>query len=243
MYDRDFVKRAITSPFISNLTEEVVRQELIDGFKHGVRSAIVAPGQCELINELKDKYDNGYSRIGMVVGYPYGGMTTNMKVYLTKLAKEMNLDEVDVAFNVTAAASWDFGTVKKELELILEAADGELDIIPMLWMVKFPFEIVNELCRIYVELGIKSIKTSAGIHFGRMQVEHIAWLYNNWGDKIDIEVAGKVRSRDVAEDMIAAGAKYFHLGSWRRISGIGQDIQFDFDTKETYFGEYKEAEK
>ena len=241
MYDRDFVKLAITSPFVSFLTDEVVRQELVDGYKEGVRAAIVAPGQCDLINEIKAEYENGYSRTGMVIGYPYGGMSTNMKVYLMKLAKEKGIDEVDVAFNVTAAASRDFDTVRKEMELLMEAADGQVKVIPMLWMVKFPFEIINELCKNYVDLGITSIKTSAGIHFGRMQVEHIAWLYNNWGDKLDIEVAGKVRSRETAEAMSDAGAKFFHLGSWRRLSGIGQDIQFDFQTKETGYGEYKEA--
>ena len=42
--------------------------------------------------------------------------------------------------------------------------------------------------------------------------------------------------------MIEAGARFFHMGSWRRLGGIGQDIQFDFNTKETKYGEYKEAE-
>ena len=243
MYDKDFVKRAITSPFVSFLTEDTVRQELIDGYKYGVRSAIISPGQCDIINDIKEKYDNGYTRTGMVVGYPYGGISTNMKVYLTKLAKDKELDEVDVGFNVTAAASGDFDTVGEELERVLDASSGKVDIVPMLWMVKFPFEIVDELCRLYVNLGVKSVKTSAGIHFGRMQIEHIDWLNKNWGDKLSIEVAGKVRSREVAEAMFAAGASFIHLGSWRRLSGIGQDLQFDFNTKEVYYGDYKEAEK
>ena len=242
MYDRDFVKRAITSPFVSYLSEDIVRQELVDGYKNIIRSAIIAPGQCDLINEVKVEYGNGYSRTGMVVGYPYGGMSTNMKVYLTKYAREKHLDEVDVGFNVTAAASRDFDKVREEMKQIVEAAGGEVKVIPMLWMVKFPFEIVDELCRIYVDLGITSVKTSAGIHFGRMQVEHIEWLCNNWGDQLEIEVAGKVRSREIAERMIEAGARFFHMGSWRRLGGIGQDIQFDFNTKETKYGEYKEAE-
>ena len=131
---------------------------------------------------------------------------------------------------------------QEEMKQIVEAAGGEVKVIPMLWMVKFPFETVDELCRIYVDLGITSVKTSAGIHFGRMQVEHIEWLCNNWGDQLEIEVAGKVRSREIAERMIEAGARFFHMGSWRRLGGIGQDIQFDFNTKETKYGEYKEAE-
>lgn len=242
MYDREFVKRAITSPFISYLTEDLVKKELIDGYVNSVRSAIVAPGQCDLINMVRVEYENGYSRTGMVVGYPYGGMTTNMKVYLTKYAREQHLDEIDVGFNVTAAASRDLEKVREEMRLIVEAAGGEVRVIPMLWMVKLPFEIVDELCRIYVELGITSVKTSAGIHFGKMQVEHIEWLYHNWGDRLEIEVAGKVRSREAAEQMMEAGARFFHMGSWRRLGGIGQDIQFDFATKETNYGDYQEAE-
>ena len=237
MYDREFVKLTITSPFTSTLNHEVARKELVDGYRCGVRSAIVAPGQVDMLNEVKADYDNGYSRTGMAISYPYGGFSTNFKVYLARQAKEKGLDEIDVGFNVTAAVSGDFDTIRKELELILEAVDGQVRVVPMLWMVKLPFETIDKLCQLYIDLGITAVKTSAGIHFGYMKLEHIQYLYRNYGDKLCIEVAGKVRARSLAEEMYQAGASYFHMGSWRSVSGIGKDVGFDPVTKEITPGE------
>ncbi len=237
MYDREIVKRLITSPFTSNLDDEVIEKELIAGFQAGVRAQICAPGQIDLLVRLNKKYGNGKTRLGMVIGYPYGGMTTNMKCYLVGEAVKYGLDEADIGFNVTAAASCDFEAVRKEMKAIIDAAQGKIKIIPMLWMVKFPFEIVDGLCRVYRELGIKSVKTSAGIHFGEMQLEHIMWLKRNYPE-LSIEIAGKVRQREKAEAMFAAGADFIHTGSWRKLSGIGVDPAFDFDTKESTFGEF-----
>ncbi len=230
MYDKEIVTRLITSPFTSNLDEDIVEKELIAGFQAGVRAQICAPGQLELIVRLKNKYADGKTRVGMVVGYPYGGMTTAMKCFLIKEAARAGLDEVDVGFNVTAAASRDFLAVKTEMERLVEAADGKIKLIPMLWMVKFPFEIVEGLCEIYRELGMTSVKTSAGLHFGEMQLEHILWLRRKFPE-FSIEVAGKVRQREKAEEMFAAGADFIHTGSWRKLSGIGVDPGYDFDTK------------
>ena len=237
MYDREIVKRLITSPFTSNLDDEVIEKELIAGFQAGVRAQICAPGQVDLLVELNKKYGNGKTRLGMVVGYPYGGMTTNMKCFLVKKAVKGGLDEVDVAFNVTAAASYDFDSVEKEMQEIIDAGEGKIRIIPMLWMVKFSFEIVDGLCKVYRKLGLKNVKTSAGIHFGEMQLEHILWMKRNYPE-FSIEIAGKVRQREKAEGMFAAGADFIHTGSWRKLSGIGIDPAFDYDTKESTFGEF-----
>lgn len=240
MYDKDMIAKAILSPFTSNLTHEIARQEIIDGYKAGVRSIIIAPGQVELIRDIAQEYGNGYTRAGMVVGYPYGGLSKNFKDYLARYAKDSGLDEIDVGINITAIKSGDFDTARRELESILKIADGKMNVIPLVWMVRIPLELADKICQMYMDLGIRSIKTSPGIHFGDMKVEHISYLAAHYGDKLEIEVAGRVRSREKAEAMTLAGASYFHISQWRRIGGIGQDIQFDFATKEAGFGEYKD---
>lgn len=238
MYDKEMISRAILSPFTSNLTNEIARQELIEGYKEGVRSMIVAPGQVDLINELEEEYGNGYTRKGMVIGYPYGGLSRNFKVYLAKYAVEKGLHEVDIGVNITAIKSGDFKTARDELEEILAVTKDKVNVIPLLWIVRIPLELVDKICKMYIDIGITSIKTNPGIHFGDMKVDHVAYLSKHFGDKLEIEVAGRVRSREKAEEMVAAGATYFHISQWKRISGIGKDIQFDWDTKIAAPGQY-----
>jgi deoxyribose-phosphate aldolase len=238
MYDKEMIARAILSPFTSNLTNEIARQETIDGFKQGVRSIIVAPGQVDMIKEVKNQYANGYTRTGIVVGYPFGGFSRKFKEYLMQLAVDKGFDEVDVGVNITALKSGDFETAKEELESMQKISRGKVNIIPLVWVVRIPLELVDKICQMYIDIGIQSIKTSPGIHFGDMKVEHVSYLANHFGNKLVIEVAGRVRSREKAEEMTKAGASYYHMSQWRRIGGIGQDIQFNWKTKRADFGEY-----
>jgi deoxyribose-phosphate aldolase len=240
MYDKEMIARAILSPFTSNLNNEIARQETIDGFKHGVRSIVVAPGQLDMIMDVKKQYNNDYTRTGMIVGYPFGGLTREYKEYLAGYAVKKGIDELDVGVNITAIKSGDLKTAREELEGLLKIAGGKANVIPLVWMVRIPLELADKICRMYVDIGIKSIKTSPGIHFGDMKVEHVSYLANHFGDKLLIEVAGRVRSREKAEDMTRAGASYYHMSQWRRIGGIGQDIQFDWNTKKADFGEYSD---
>jgi len=238
MYDHEMIARAILSPFTSNLNHEIARRETADGFRHGVRSIIVAPGQVDMIKEVEKEHHNGYTRTGMTIGYPYGGLTASYKNYLAEYAVGKGLDEVDVGVNITAIKSGNFEAARKELEDFLRTVNGKLNVVPLVWMVRIPFELADRICQMYIDLGITSIKTSPGIHFGDMRVEHIEYLARHYADKLTIEVAGRVRSREKAEAMTLAGASYYHISQWRRIGGIGQDIQFDFGTKQAAFGEY-----
>ena len=240
MYDKEMISRAILSPFTPNLTNDLARLETMDGFRCGVRSIVVEPGQVDMIMEIKKQYGNGYTRTGMAIGYPFGGLSRKFKEYLTGYAVEKGIDEIDLGVNITAIKSGDFKTAKEELESLFKIAAGKLNIIPLVWMIRIPFELVDKICQMYIDIGITSVKTSPGVHFGDMKVEHVSYLANHFGDKLLIEVSGRVRSREKAEEMTRLGASYYHMSYWRRIGGIGQDIQFDWDTKEAGFGEYKD---
>jgi deoxyribose-phosphate aldolase len=240
MYDKEMIARAILSPFTSIYTNELALQETIEGFKYGVRSIVVGPGQLDMIKDVEKKHHNGYTRTAVAVGYPFGGHTVRFKKYLVDYARQKGINEVNYGINITAAKSKDFKTLREELGEVLKTAGGKISVIPMLWMVRIPLDLVDKLCRLYIDLGITAVKTNPGIHFGDMKVEHVSYLAGHYGDKLVIEVAGRVRSREKTEDMARVGASYFHISQWKRISGIGQDLQFDFATKKTEYGEYKD---
>ena len=69
MYDREVISRSIVSPIGSGATYEEVRDSIIEGFEQKVRSIVVAPFHVELLTELAKKYDNGYTRKGMILNY------------------------------------------------------------------------------------------------------------------------------------------------------------------------------
>ena len=238
MYDREMISRCVLSPFGSFYKEDQVRKELIDGYRYGVRSIVVEADQVPMLKEIEKQYGNGYTRTGMVLGYPYGGYTTDIKLKLAEYAISHGIDEVDLGVNIHAFWSNDTETMYRDLKTVVDYADGRLRIAAIAWLIRNSLENIDRIMDTFIRAGVKVIKTNPGGRFGEMKVEHIQYVHNHYPE-IEIEVAGRCRSRETAERMVEAGATYFHLSYWRRMSGIGDDIQFDYDSKVADYMEYK----
>ena len=238
MYDREMISRCVLSPFGSFYKEEQVRKELIDGYKYGVRSIVVEADQVPLLKEIEQAYGNGYTRTGMVLGYPYGGYTTPVKLKLAEYAIAHGIDEVDLGINIHAFWANDIDTMYNDLKAVIDYSDGRLRIAAIAWLIRNSLENIVRIMETFLKAGVKVIKTNPGGRFGEMKVEHVQYIHTHYPE-LEIEVAGRCRSRDIAEKMVNAGASYFHLSSWRRMSGIGDDIQFDFDEKRADYLEYR----
>jgi deoxyribose-phosphate aldolase len=237
MYDREMLQCINLAPFGSWMDEEMIEKEIIDGFRNKVRSIVLEPCMIPMLQKLKEQYGNGYTRVGMTLGYPYGGFTTQTKLMLMRYAVEMGVEEVDVGINITAVRSGDYERAKEELLQIVEASEGKVRIVGIGWLIRNSLETTQKILDMFRECGIRALKTNPGGHFGNMLVEHVAFAHK-CAPEIEIEVAGRCRTRETAEAMKLAGASSFHLSSWRRTGGIGDDAQFDFDTKEAGYFPY-----
>jgi deoxyribose-phosphate aldolase len=237
MYDQQMFECTCLSPFLW-YGNDVVEKEIIDGFRHRVRAIVVEPHQVSLLKELEAGYGNGFTRTGMSIGYPYGGLTTRTKVELVKYAVENQIQEVNIGIDITAVVSDDFDRARRELEAILSAAENKTTIVPVSWVIQLPLEMIDRLCAMYIELGITQMKTSAGLHHGELKVEHVDYLYRHFGDKLELELNGRIRSREKAEKMKAAGGASFHISSWRRICSGENDYQWDLKSKTFGYTKY-----
>lgn len=238
MYDSEMFGRACTSPFTQFLNNEIIEQEMRDSFRLNVRSCVVEAYQIPRLLEIKKDYPNSTCRVGMVIGYPFGAYSTEVKIEMAKYAVKYGVEEVDLGINITAFLSGDYETVIADLKPVVEILQkANIQIAPVSWLVRLSLQQIDKLCEIYKSLGITSIKTSAGLHFGDMKVEHVDYVHKHYPE-FSIEVAGRCRTREKAEAMRLAGADYFHMSSWRRVCGQGQDAQFNWDTRESYYGAY-----
>ena len=243
MYDKEMFERAATSPFLQFCDSDIIDGEMRAGFEHNVKVIIVEPYQIERLLEIAKEYPNSRTRIGMCNGYPFGAYRTNTKVMWTKFAVEHGVHEMAVGININAVLSGDIETAKKDLAAVVEATEGKVEVIPVSWAVRVPFETLDQICEMYIDLGITTMKTSAGLHYGAMQVEHVQYIQRKFGDKLAIEVAGRCRTRETAEAMRAAGAVCFHMSQWRRICGNGYDYQFDYLTKKGGYMTYRDRDQ
>lgn len=240
MYDSEVINRCSFSPIGFNNTYEEVKETILDGFTYKARSILVSPMHVEILAEMAKEYGNSYTRIGMIDNYPYGGFTTEYKVILANHALKYGMDEICLGPNISAFLSGDLDRFKSDIAAVQEVISGKMEMSVITWAVRIPLEKLEQMLNILLKMGIHRIKSSPGVRFGDMQLEHIEFIHRRFGTDIEIEVAGRVRSREKMEAMAQAGATTFHLGSWRRISGIGQDMSFNWDTKRNEYGEYKD---
>ena len=165
MYDKEMYERACMSPFLSFLPPDIIDKEIEDGLKHNVRSIIVDPDQVARLKELKKKHPESTTRLGITDGYPFGGLTTKTKIRQALFAVEEGLDEIDVGININALMSDDWTTVRDDLKAVIDAVDGRLNIAPVSWLVRLSLANIDKLCEMYIDLGLTTLKTSAGLHF------------------------------------------------------------------------------
>lgn len=217
MIDHNIEKRLIAAPIESNITEKDIRKFAEDLNKYNYHSVIVDEYNIDLAIQLFKK-----PRVGLIVSYPFGGMTTETKVKLTQIAVSKGCSEINICLNYVAVKSGDFNTVKADLEAVYKAAKNKLDIIVVPQVGLMTLAEIKVICDMCLEIGINKFKTNSGLDLGKSEVEHIRYMRKIYGKKIEIEVSGGVRNLDLAKQFIEAGADRVHSSTWKQVIGAAE---------------------
>lgn len=137
------------------------------------------------------------------VSYPLGGLPTRVKVDQVKWAVKNGADEMDVVMNVSAFRSGKYDAVEKEIEAVVEAAEGRIvKIIPMTCFLTL--EEIKRIGRICKDAGAIFIKTCSG--FGQVtKYNDVKIIKDDLGDSFRVMVAGGVRNADIALQFLKVG--------------------------------------
>ncbi len=214
MIDRDVEKKLIAAPIEPDITEGTIRKFAEDLNQYDYYSVIVDEYNIDLAFRLFKK-----PRIGLIVSYPLGGMTTETKVRLTEIAVERGCSEIDVCPNYVAIKSGKLKTAKEDLEAVYKAAKNKLDVICVPQVGLMTLEEIKSICDMCLEIGIHIVKTNSGLNLGKSEKEHISYIKRLYGDKIQIEVSGGVRNLNQAKEFINLGADRIHSSTWKQVIG------------------------
>ena len=215
MFDKNIAKKLIAAPMEAGITETDIRQFARELNQYDHHAVICDEFNIDLCKEVFDG-----PRVGVMVSYPFGGMTTETKVKLTEIAVSKGCSEINICPDYTAIKSGDLETARKDLEAVVKAADNKLDIVlvPMVGMMNF--NEIKTICDLCLEVGIHIIKTNAGLNLGNSEFEHIMYIKRKYGDKIEIEVSGGVRDLETAREFVRLGADRVHSSTWKPVIGV-----------------------
>ena len=147
-----------------------------------------------------------------VVGFPLGAMSTKAKAFEAKQAVEDGACEVDMVLHIGALKDKDYLYVKEDIRAVVMASKPALVkvILETCLLNKEEIRIASALSE---EAGADFIKTSTGFSTGVATMEDIRIMKESVSPKMKLKASGGIRSREFAEELIAAGADRLGVGN------------------------------
>lgn len=184
-------------------TEEQIIKVCDEAKKYGFASVCVNPYYASLVRKELEGTD---IKTCVVVGFPLGANTKEVKAFETKQAIENGAQEVDMVINIGALKSKKYDVVKEDIKAVVDAAKGKALVKVILETCLLTEEEKVKACEISKEAGADFVKTSTGFSTGGATVEDIKLMRKTVGPDMGVKASGGVRSREDAKAVIAAGA-------------------------------------
>ena len=152
-----------------------------------------------------------------VIGFPHGGVHTEIKVAETRLACQEGATEIDMVVNIGKVKGGDWDYVEREIRAINKEALSHGAIVKVI----FENDYLNEaekiqLCRICSSIPVAFVKTSTGYGYvkgsdGKFSTQgatlaDLRLMRSNCPDTVQVKAAGGVRSLPEMLKAIEAGA-------------------------------------
>lgn len=151
-----------------------------------------------------------------VAGFPLGQNKPEIKAREARLAFQEGAREVDMVINLGALKNGDWKLVYQDIRGVVEEVPrGIVKVILENCYLSPEEKVVG--CLIAQAAGAHFVKTSTGFGSGGATVEDVELMRRVVGESMGIKAAGGIRSREVALQMIKAGANRLGTSSGVKI--------------------------
>lgn len=160
------------------------------------------------------------------IGFPFGSHITEVKVLETQKSVEDGADQIDVVANIGALRSKKDDVVLKDIEAVVEAAEGRIvKVIIETWVLNR--EEKERACLIAQRAGAGLVKTTTGVRTQYLKLmnddpkgavlEDIILMRKILNGKIKIKASGGIYTVERAIEFIKAGADQLGVSRGERL--------------------------
>ncbi|MGH4122704.1 MAG: deoxyribose-phosphate aldolase [Clostridium sp.] len=142
----------------------------------------------------------------IVVGFPLGATTKEVKAFEAKQAIENGADEIDMVVNIGAIKSNKYDVVKEDIKAVVEVASGLAIVKVIIETCLLTDAEKVKVCEIAKEVSANFVKTSTGFSTGGATVHDIKLMRQTVGPDMGVKASGAVRTTEDAKAVIEAGA-------------------------------------
>lgn len=184
-------------------TEEQVKKICDEAKKYQFASVCVNTYYTSLVSE---QLEGTNIKTCVVIGFPLGATTKEVKAFETKQAIENGAQEVDMVINVGALKDKKYDEVRDDIKAVVEIAKDKALVKVILETCLLTKDEIVKACELSKEAGVDFVKTSTGFSTGGATVEDVKLMRGTVGSEIGVKASGGVRTTEDAEAFIAAGA-------------------------------------
>ena len=184
-------------------SEEDVRKVCVEAKKYNFASVCVNPNHIKFVAEQLS--GSGVAPC-VVIGFPLGATTPEVKAEETQTVLLLGAKEVDMVVNIGAIKSNNWQLVKRDIEAVVAAAKGRGLVKVIIETCLLTDEEKVKVCTIAKMAGADFVKTSTGFSKGGATKEDVALMRQTVGPHMGVKASGGVRDYETAVAMIKAGA-------------------------------------
>ncbi|MBD0832759.1 deoxyribose-phosphate aldolase [Aestuariibaculum sediminum] len=167
------------------------------------------------------------TKVCSVIGFPFGAMSTQAKVFEAKKAIEDGAQEIEMVINLGFLRSKNYVSVFKDISDV-KSAIGDTTLKVVLEISELNKNEIVKACEICVDANVDYIKTSSGFSKGGATLTATKIIKKTIKDAVKIDACG-----DIVD--LETGMKYLEAGVHR----IGFDAILSKKTKKAKTISYK----
>lgn len=185
-----------------NATRADIKKLCYEAVEYNFSSACVTPTNVDLAYEFLKDTDVG---VCAVVGFPFGTNKSELKSFEALVAVEDGAVELDMVMNIGALKSGLDALVKRDIEGVVESADGMVVKVIIETAILTESEKINA-CILSKEAGANFVKTSTGIGYAGATTKDVTLMRKTVGLEMGVKASGGIRTLETTLNMIDAGA-------------------------------------
>jgi len=164
----------------------------------------------------------------IVVGFPLGATTKEVKAFEAKQAIENGAQEIDMVINVGAVKSNKYDVIKDEIKEVVSVCTGLALVKVIIETCLLTDDEKVQVCQIAKQAGANFVKTSTGFSTGGATVHDVKLMRETVGSAMGVKASGAVRTTQDAKAVIEAGASRIGASSSIAIVKGTQDSNFTY---------------
>ncbi len=163
---------------------------------------------ADLVKKLLKGNEN--VKLCVVVGFPLGATTKEVKAFETREAIKKGADEIDMVLNIGALKNKNYEDVKDDIKAVVEASKADSGQKALVKVIIETCLLTDEekriACSLAKECNADFIKTYTGFSKSGATAADIKLMKEIAGNQMKVKASGGIRTKKDLEEMILAGA-------------------------------------